>query len=321
MRALITGVKGFVGKYLADHLLSQGIEVWGTSRKESPFLCLSNGNISVIKNDLNNTEEIFNLLQLIEPDYIFHLAGQSNVKQSWIDKEGTFYANVNKTIFLLDACVAYQKENPQMRLLTVGSSEEYGKVLKNELPIQETTQLRPVSPYGASKAAVSMLVKQYNTAHNLNVIHARPFNHIGPGQSDGFVAIDFAKQVVRLEEIQNPTMYVGDLSSKRDFTDVRDIVRAYFEIIQFGEIGQIYNICSGTPVAIQEILNYLLSFSSKKINVVVDESKMRPIEIKEYYGSSKKIRTTLKWKPLYTIEKSLSDIYFHLQEANSEKEW
>ncbi|RKJ66060.1 NAD-dependent epimerase/dehydratase family protein, partial [Butyricicoccus sp. 1XD8-22] len=174
MRALITGVQGFVGKYLADHLLSQGIEVWGTSRKESPLLRLSNGNVEIIQNDLNNTQVIFKLLQSVKPDYIFHLAGQSNVKQSWEDKEGTFYTNVNKTVFLLDACVKYQQENPILRLLTIGSSEEYGKVEEHELPIKETTPLRPLSPYGASKAAVSMLIQQYHKAYGLNVLHARP---------------------------------------------------------------------------------------------------------------------------------------------------
>lgn len=316
MRALITGVQGFVGKYLADHLLSQGIEVWGTSRKESPLLCSSNGNVKIIKNDLNSTEEILALLHSVNPDYIFHLAGQSNVKQSWTDKEGTFYANVNKTIFLLDACVAYQNVNPQMRLLTVGSSEEYGKVEPYELPIKETTPLRPMSPYGASKAAVSMLIQQYHKAHGLNVIHARPFNHIGPGQSEGFVTTDFAKQVVQLEDNTNPVMYVGDLSSRRDFTDVRDIVRAYVLLTENGEFGQVYNICSGLSTSIQEILEYFLSFTNNIVHIQVDESKFRPIEFKEYYGTNEKFKNISKWEKKFPLEESLMNIYLYLKDMN-----
>ncbi|MEK3764642.1 GDP-mannose 4,6-dehydratase [Solibacillus sp. FSL K6-4121] len=315
MKALITGVQGFVGKYLADHLLSHGIEVWGTSREDSPLLCLKNGNVKIIKNDLNSEEDILGLLQKVKPDYIFHLAGQSNVKKSWEDKEGTFYANVNKTIFLLDACVRYQQEYPNVRLLTVGSSEEYGRVEPHELPIKETTPLRPMSPYGASKAAVSMLIQQYHKAHGLNVIHARPFNHIGPGQADGFVTTDFAKQVVLIEkELISSTINVGDLSSERDFTDVNDIVAAYLLMIQKGQLGEIYNVCSGESISINKVLNYFLSFSQKEIQVNVDESKFRPIEFKKYYGSSEKLKMQLNWTKLHAIEDSLYEIYLYLKE-------
>lgn len=316
MKALITGVQGFVGKYLADHLLSHGIEVWGTSREDSPLLCLKNGNVKIIKNDLNRVEDILNLLLSIKPNYIFHLAGQSNVKKSWENKEGTFYANVNKTIFLLDACVRYQQENPNMRLLTVGSSEEYGRVKPHELPIKETIPLRPMSPYGASKAAVSMLIQQYHKAHGLNVIHARPFNHIGPGQAEGFVTTDFAKQVVLIEKEQISTINVGDLSSERDFTDVHDIVSAYLLMVQKGQLGEIYNICSGISISINKVLNYFLSFSHEKIQVNVDETKLRPIEFKKYYGSSDKIKNDLGWKVNVDLEQSLREIYLYLKEQS-----
>lgn len=317
MRALITGVKGFVGKYLADLLLSEGMEVWGTSRTTSAPLVLKNGSVTVVENELNNEDEIYSLLGSIKPDFIFHLAGQSNVKRSWDDKEGTFYANVNKTIFLLDACVRFQQEKPEMRLLTVGSSEEYGKVEPHELPIKETTLLRPISPYGASKAAVSMLIQQYHKAYGLNVIHARPFNHIGPGQSLGFVTSDFAKQVVQLEtEIDEHQMYVGDLSSRRDFTDVKDIVRAYLLLCEKGISGQIYNVCFGETLSIQEVLNYFLSFATKKITVSVDKEKLRPVDIKEYSGSNKKIRETIGWEPSVQIKDSLYNIYLYWKETN-----
>lgn len=314
MKALITGVQGFVGKYLANHLISQGIEVWGTSRNEAPILRLKNGDVKVIKNDLNSVEEIYEVLMTVQPDYIFHLAGQSNVKKSWEDKEGTFYANVNKTIFLLDACVKYQLDKPEMKLLTVGSSEEYGKVEPHELPIKETTPLRPMSPYGASKAAVAMLIQQYHKAHGLNVVHARPFNHIGPGQSEGFVTTDFARQVVMIESgDMSPTLSVGDLSSERDFTNVNDIVNAYVKIVLNGKCGEVYNVCSGQSVAINTVLNIFLSFSNEKIEVLVDKAKFRPIEFKKYYGSNEKIKSELKWNITDTLEDSLYSIYKFLK--------
>ena len=309
MKALITGVQGFVGKYLADHLISHGIEVWGTSREDSPLLCLKNGNVKIVKNDLNSEQDIFRLLQNVKPDYIFHLAGQSNVKKSWEDKEGTFYANVNKTIFLLDACVRYQQEQPQMRLLTIGSSEEYGRVEPHELPIKETTPLRPISPYGASKAAVSMLVQQYHKAHGLNVIHARPFNHIGPGQSEGFVTTDFARQVVCINNGEyEPVMYIGDLSSQRDFTNVRDIVDAYLKIVEKGGNGEVYNVCSAIGREIKSILDYMIKSSEVSIEIKVDEKKLRPSEIPIYIGDNSKLKAIVDWKLFYTFEETLSAI-------------
>ncbi|KGR90048.1 hypothetical protein CD30_13820 [Ureibacillus massiliensis 4400831 = CIP 108448 = CCUG 49529] len=309
MRALITGVQGFVGKYLADHLLSLGIEVWGTSRQESPILRLKNGEVNVIINDLNQTEDIYQLLHNFKPNYIFHLAGQSNVKHSWEDKEGTFYANVNKTIFLLDACEKYQQENPNMRLLTVGSSEEYGKVEEHELPIKETTPLRPMSPYGASKAVVSMLIQQYHKAYGLNVIHARPFNHIGPGQSEGFVTTDFAKQVVSIEKgDKKPILLVGNLSAKRDFTDVRDIVKAYYQLIIEGRMGEIYNVCSRNKRPIQEILDLIIINSKVNIEVQLDKNRLRPSDIPIYEGNNNKIKKHIQWEPSYPIEETIIDI-------------
>lgn len=312
MKALITGVQGFVGKYLADHLLSQGIEVWGTSREESPLLHLTHGNVKIIKNDLNSEEEILNLLQNSKPDYIFHLAGQSNVKKSWEDKAGTFYANVNKTIFLLDACVRYQKENPNMRLLTVGSSEEYGKVEPHELPIKETTPLRPMSPYGASKAAVSMLIQQYHKAHGLNVVHVRPFNHIGPGQAEGFVVPDFSNQIVRIETGQiEPVIRVGNLSAARDFIDVRDIVDIYTKLMILKKsdelFGSVINVCSGEPREIREILDILAENSEACITIEIDESKLRPIDMPIYFGERSILDRYLPNLDYIKVEETLRD--------------
>lgn len=317
-KALITGVTGFVGKYLASHLIQQGIEVWGTSRKDSPYLFLdSNKKVNLFHTNLNSMGDIYNVLAKVKPDYVFHLAAQSNVKYSWDHKEETFYTNVNKTIFLLDACVKFQNKNPEMRIMTVGSSEEYGKVEPHELPIKESTPLRPMSPYGASKAVISMLIQQYHKAYGLNIIHVRPFNHIGPGQSEGFVTTDFAKRIVEIEKgFVEPILHVGDLSSSRDFTDVLDIVKAYYLLSEKGMPGNIYNICSGLSVSIQKILDELVSFSKEEITILVDENKLRPISIKDYYGSNQKIRCISQWEPSFSIKESLKHIYLYWKEKN-----
>jgi GDP-4-dehydro-6-deoxy-D-mannose reductase len=309
MRALITGITGFVGRYLAEHLIEQGIEVWGTTRDSYPSLRLTEKEIPLFQSDLNSSQGIYVMLQSIQPDVIFHLAGQSNVRKSWKDKESTFYANVNKTIFLLDACVQYLEQQPELRLLTVGSSEEYGKVDPSELPIVEDTPLRPMSPYGASKAAVSMLVQQYYKAYGLKVIHARPFNHIGPGQGLGFVIPDFASQIAKIEQgEQEATIKVGNLDAVRDFTDVEDIVRAYLNIIQLGNPGEIYNVCSGKGYSIESILEMLIQLSSESIEVVVDQDRLRPSEVPIFIGNNHKIQQNLKWRSTNSIELSLNNI-------------
>jgi GDP-4-dehydro-6-deoxy-D-mannose reductase len=311
MRALITGVNGFVGKHLAKRLLVQGVEVWGTTRESSPSLILLDSNIKIYKTALEVSDNIYTMLLSVKPDIIFHLAGQSNVRKSWDNKEGTFYTNVNKTIFLLEACLSYQKLNPELRVITVGSSEEYGKVDLDSIPIKEETPLNPMSPYGASKAAVSFLAKQYYDAYGLNVLHVRPFNHIGPGQSLGFVVPDFTKQIVDIEMGKSlPEIKVGNLSAARDFIDVRDIVSYYVELAinKNVKFGQIVNVCSGKVCKIQEVLNSLLKLSSREINIVIDPSKIRPVDVPIYYGDNNKLKTLTTYETQFNLEQSLYDI-------------
>jgi GDP-4-dehydro-6-deoxy-D-mannose reductase len=309
MKALITGVTGFVGKYLANLLLNNGVNVVGTSRVASPPFVIGNSVVEVIGNNLDNKDEIYNLLMRTRPDFIFHLAAQSNVKKSWEETSETFYTNVNKTIFLLDACIEYQKHNPKLKILTVGSSEEYGLVETDEFPIKETTALRPMNPYGTSKSVVSSLIQQYHKSNELNVIHARPFNHIGPGQSIGFVTTDFARQIVEIERGEKePVIKVGNLSSQRDFTDVKDIVRAYYQLVINGKVGNIYNICSSNPNSIQYILDFFIANSTKKIKVELDENRLRPSDIPLYVGSNEKIKSHTNWTPLINFETTLMNI-------------
>ncbi|PEE40655.1 GDP-mannose 4,6-dehydratase [Bacillus pseudomycoides] len=303
MKALITGITGFVGRYLQSTLIAEGAEVFGTSRQSN--LCKNTYQL-----DLQKKNEIVSLLKKISPTHIFHLAGISNVKDSWSNVSKTIKANTIATINLLEAV---KKLNKEIRVITIGSSEEYGKVtLSNHSKISETTLLNPLSPYGISKATISMLAKQqYYKGLGLNVIHVRPFNHIGPGQKLGFVTSDFAHQIALINN--NNSNYnkikVGNLESFRDFTDVRDIVRAYYMIALKGCSGEIYNVCSGTSTSIQEILNILLSFSNKKINIETDPDKMRPSDIPYFIGDYIKLKNLTGWEPKISINQSLQDIY------------
>jgi GDP-4-dehydro-6-deoxy-D-mannose reductase len=317
MRVLITGINGFVGKYLTEYLLSEGFKIWGTTRNSSPNFSRSD-NVHYISTDLDNEEELIQILNRIRPDHIYHLAGQSSVKLSWEKKAETLEANVSKTVHLLEA-IRKSEVADSVSVLTVGSSEEYGKVDQDEMPIKETTPLRPISPYGISKATVSMLARHYYQAYGLQIIHARPFNHIGPGQGMGFVTSDFAKQIVEIEKgIKSPTITVGNLTAERDFIDVRDITKAYFSVVRFGGAGESYNICSGKPTRISNVLNYYLSITKNNIEILNDVNLMRPIDVPLYYGSNDKLTHDTSWKPLIPLEESLIDILNHCRKTINE---
>jgi GDP-4-dehydro-6-deoxy-D-mannose reductase len=302
MRALITGITGFVGKHLEKQLIAEGAEVFGTSRN------------SFIQNrcyqiDLLNKENIIKLLNEVKPTHIFHLAGISNVKNSWTDISKTIEVNTMATVNLLEAI--YKVDNG-IRVLTIGSSEEYGKVINIDKKITEETGIRPVTPYGISKATISMLIKQFQQGYGLDIIHLRPFNHIGPGQKLGFVTSDFAYQIALINKGVTNTnkIIVGNLEAVRDFTDVRDIVKAYYLIALHGKAGEIYNVCSGKGIKVQKILEVLLSFSkNKKINIEIDPEKNRPSDLPYYVGDYKKLNQITNWEPMISLKKSLNDIY------------
>jgi GDP-4-dehydro-6-deoxy-D-mannose reductase len=239
----------------------------------------------------------------------------SNVKQSWIARRDVIEGNTLATINLLEAV---KKVDQNIRVITIGSSEEYGLINHSHSKISEESPLNPISPYGVSKAAVSMLIKQYHKADSLDVIHVRPFNHIGPGQRLGFVTSDFANQIALINtgNVQKNQMKIGNLEAKRDFTDVRDIVAAYYEIAMHGNSGEVYNVCSGTGTKIQKILDIFLSFSKFPIELVSDETKMRPSEVPIMIGNNEKLHNQTKWRPKISLESSLHEIYhFWLNKA------
>ncbi|MCJ7577540.1 MAG: GDP-mannose 4,6-dehydratase [candidate division Zixibacteria bacterium] len=307
MKVLITGIAGFVGSHLAELLLKKGDEVFGIC-----LACESLENIREIKKklhltncDITDFNQLSKVIKKINPDEIYHLAALSSVGKSFAHPTDTIEANVSGTLYLLEILRNRRKE---VRILIVGSSDMYGVVKPKDIPITEEKSLLPISPYGSSKAMCDLLAYQYFKSYGVQTIRVRAFNHTGARQGIGFVVPDFASQLAKIEAgILPPAMKVGNVSSKRDISDVRDIVRGYQLLMKKGKAGEAYNICSGKAYSIKNVLKVLVSLSKKKIRVGVDEKKNRPAEIPVLVGDNSKIKRTTGWKPEISIEKTLED--------------
>lgn len=307
MRVLITGINGFVGGHMAECLLAAGgVEVWGIARQSAlvlPGLC---GRVELITADLAYLDQVTEVLDRVQPDVIFHLAGQSHVPRSFVDPEYTLMTNILAQLHVFQAVLKLQSDP---LLLIAGSNEIYGFVRPEDLPLDEDTPLRPVNPYAVSKATQDLLTYQYHTSHKLRTIQMRPFNHIGPRQSEHFVASAFAAQIARIEAgLQEPRMQVGNLSAQRDFTDVRDVVRAYWLAVQHAQVGQHYNVGSGRAVSVQWLLDTLLAYSTCSIAVELDPMRMRPSDVPLVVCDSCRFRRDTGWEPYIPLEQSLYDI-------------
>lgn len=312
-KALITGITGFAGSHLAEHLLSKGLEVHGTDRWRSKRENIKNikGDLHLVNADIRDGHSLDNVIKDIKPDYIFHLAAQSFVAMSWLAPADTIETNVVGTINLFEA-VRRAGIDPVIQV--AGSSEEYGMVYPDEVPIKEDNPLRPLSTYGVSKVAADKLAYQYNKSYGLKTIVTRGFNHTGPRRGEVFVTSAFAKQIAEIEKGKEPVMYVGNLESRRDFTDVRDMVRAYLLAVEKCEPGEVYNICSGNAVKISEMLDLLLSMTKKKIKVKQDPDRMRPSDVELLQGDYSKFKKQTGWKPKIPFEKTMEDLLNYWRE-------
>ncbi|MDQ0162546.1 GDP-mannose 4,6-dehydratase [Aeribacillus alveayuensis] len=299
MRILVTGASGFVGKWLVTELMDRGHEVIAAVRKHNSFL----KHVRQVRLDLLNYENVKSVLRLSKPDAIVHLAAQSMVKKAWENPSETIQVNVIGTTNLVQA--VKDVVPPYAKIITVGSSEEYGLTAKSKMKLTEEDNCLPQNPYAISKLAAGQLAIQLAKKENLNVAHLRPFNHFGPGQREGFVVSDFASQLARLERSKGSTIFVGDLSAQRDFTDVRDIVDAYVKVIEKEVPTGIYNISSGKATPISEILNILLKHVHVPIEVSIDSARFRPAEVPVFVGDSSKIRRLIGWEPKRKLEDSL----------------
>jgi GDP-4-dehydro-6-deoxy-D-mannose reductase len=312
-KVLITGASGFAGFHLIEYLLSQKeFELTGTYHSEESFKASSlKEKIQWIKADLTDSENTLNLITKTSPDYIFHLAAASAPSESFKNPVLTFQANVISQINILEAvrlCHSREGGNLNPRLLIVSSSEVYGRPEFSQMPINEHTPLNPSSPYAVSKIAQDYLGLQYFNSYKLECIRVRPFNHAGPYQKANFVVSAFAKQIAEIEKgKKEPKMMVGNLNAKRDFTDVRDMVRAYWLLIEKGTPAEVYNIGSGKSNSIKEILDTLLSFSSRKISVITDPQKFRPADIPDMICDNKKLVELTGWQPQISLTKMLQD--------------
>jgi len=306
MRALITGINGFVGGHLAEHLLSSGLwEVAGIARQPALALETLTGRVTYVAADLSDREQTLRALASIRPDVIFHLAGQSNVPHAFADPHTTVQTNIGAQLNLFLG-VLQLRIDP---LIIVASSNEiYGLVRPEDLPVNEQTPLRPVNPYAVSKAAQDLFAYQYHISHRLRTVRLRPFNHIGPRQTEAFVVPAFAAQIARIEAgLQPPVLRVGNLAAERDFSDVRDIVRAYELAALHGEVGAAYNVGSGQAVGVQRILDILLTFSTHDIQIEPDPSRMRPSDVPRVVCDASRFHADTGWTPRIPLEQTLFD--------------
>ena len=312
MKILITGAAGFVGRHLIQYLTREdNHQILGLDIKLDNFISSSDcdkvkSEIKTLEVDLVNSKKVLSIIDEFKPQCIYHLAAQSSVSYSWDNPIDTFKMNVFGGVNILESL---KKLRVNCRALMVCTAEEYGEIEDSSKAITEDFKVYPSSPYAISKSALDFLSTTYYRAYNIEVFVSRSFNHIGPGQSERFVASDFAKQIAEIEKgIREPVIMVGNIGAARDFLDVRDVVKAYSFIVNKGGAGNVYNVCSGKKRKISDLLDTLISLSTKSnIEVKIDRSKFRPVDVDSIYGSNAKLKRHTGWKADHRIEDSLKD--------------
>ncbi len=292
MRATVTGAGGFVGPHLVAHLRDQGDDVTEMDLFGPVVL------------DVTDADSVLGAIDAARPDVVYHLAALSHVGQSWSSPGASFRVNAEGTLHVLRACL----EVKVPRVVVILSSEVYGNAEPDALPLAEDAALRPVTPYGAGKAAADVLALQAFLADQLAVVRVRPFGHTGPGQSDQFVVPALAHRIARAERDGVDEIPVGSLTAVRDLSDVRDVVRAYRLLAERGEPGEAYNVCSGRGVSIQQIADLLLGHSTRAIRLVTDPTLVRAVDAPVMIGDNTRLRETTGWAPDFSLEQTLADV-------------
>lgn len=309
MRVLITGITGFVGSHLAEYCLARGdIDVFGTVRWRSRMENVEDvaGDIELIDCDLRDAVAVKHCLEEVKPDYLFHLAAQSFVPTSWKAPSETMVTNIVGEVNIFEAA---RELGLKARIQIAGSSEEYGMVFEDEVPIKETNPLRPLSPYGVSKVGQDLLGYQYHKSYDLDIVRTRAFNHTGPRRGDVFVTSNFCKQVAMIEKgKKEPVLEVGNLDARRDFTDVRDIVAGYWMALEKGEPGDVYNLGSGRDMTIRELLDMIMGLTEADIEVRQDPARMRPSDVMILLADISKFRELTGWEPKIPFDQTLRDL-------------
>jgi GDP-4-dehydro-6-deoxy-D-mannose reductase len=300
MKILVTGAGGFVGGHLVPSLTQDGHDVVGTS---------IDGSDGFRRLDVRDPELVERVVEEVRPERVFHLAGQSSVSLSWKEPALTYEVNANGTHYLLDAL---RRIVPDCRVHVAASSDEYGKVTPEECPIDETAPLRPVSPYAVSRVAGEWIARMFHESFGLQVIVTRGFMHVGPGQPASFATADWARQIALAEAgLGEPVVMTGNLEISREFGDVRDVIRAYRAVLEMGEPGEAYNVATGEPHELREVLEILVGLAKTDIEIRTDPAKLRPVDFPVLYGDAGKLERLTGWKPEFRLEDTLADVIDH----------
>ena len=308
MRLLVTGAGGFVGGHLVELVRREApaTKVHGVVLPHGSLGSRTSQGARIHEADLDDPAAAAAVIAAVRPEGIVHLAGQSSVHQSWLDPGGTLRTNVLGIVHLLDAA---RSAGLRPSVLVVGSAEEYGPVAADELPIREDAPLRPASPYAVSKVAQGALALLYGPAAGMRIVLTRTFHHTGPGRGEAFAESSFARQIAEIEHgLRPPVIEVGNLEAVRDFSDVRDVVRAYLLLLEKGEPGRAYNVCSGRGRRIREVLDMLLASSTAKVEVRVDQERLRPSDVPAQVGDPSCLRAATAWEPRIPLEQTLADL-------------
>ncbi len=304
MKLLLTGVSGFVGRHLVEFLRAERpqVEVVGLARHPLP-------GVPFVEADLEHPASVDAALEAVAPDAIVHLAAQSSPHHSWVDPQRTLATNVLGLLHLLEAA---RRRGLRPRVLVVGSAEEYGLCRAEDLPLREDAPLRPLSPYAVSKVAQSFLALQYTLSGRVETVRTRTFNHTGPGRGETFAESSFARQLAEIEAGRRPPVIdVGNLEAVRDFSDVRDVVRAYWLLLEKGRAGEVYNVCSGRGVRLRDVLDRLIALSGLDVEVRLDQARLRPSDIPELIGDPGRLLAETGWQAARPLESTLSDLLEH----------
>jgi GDP-4-dehydro-6-deoxy-D-mannose reductase len=295
VRILVTGCRGFVGRWLAKYLDSEGDEVIGLD----------------LDVDVTDAGAVRAAIVAAAPQAICHLAGQASVGVSWGSQNDTYRVNTLGSLHILQAALAC---SAPPRVLLISSAEVYGRVKPDELPLREDHPFAPVSPYAASKAAAEVIGLQSWLGSGLEVVRARPFNHTGPGQRPDFVVPALAQQVADARRTGATELRTGNLEARRDLTDVRDVVRAYRELLISGVPGDVYNVCCGTAVSIRSVVELMLKVAGVDLEIVIDPARVRPVEIPELRGDRSRLEAATGWVPEIPLERTVADVIAYWQQ-------
>ncbi|NOR48476.1 MAG: NAD-dependent epimerase/dehydratase family protein [Methanosarcinaceae archaeon] len=314
VKYLITGANGFCGRHLADVLVGGSNSVYGISRSIPDDLVAQHPAVTYEQCNLIDHTSVYNMLKKIEPDYIFHLAAESSVASSWKSPVNIMNNNVLSQINIFEAVRELELST---RIIVACSSEEYGLINESDLPVNENCCFNPLSAYAVSKVSQDMLAYQYFKSYDMDIVRVRSFNLTGPGRPPTYALSSFAHQIAEIEKrISKNVISVGNLDVKRDYTDVRDAVNGYNELALKAKPGTVYNLCSGKTYSLKDLLDILVSYSTKNINIEIDKMKFRPSDLPIMLGDNTRIKTEIGWTQKIDIYDTLKDLLNYWRRHN-----